>query len=287
MPKVKAKAQDIATVKDNGDGTCEVTLDTLKEMVANFREFVKKQRNLPTSNKVKSYAPFAINAVQYVHHIIVVTTELIEQGVIESDPYGFLTANVKSFDKANNLINTYLIPDAKAIIAKEHEAKIKEAEEKGKEVSELEKELTPTDIASVVAEPTEVEDRIVEIMTASGRKWVFDKKNYTLAYRMKNGNIKYVQIAKKGTWRATAIDFLAKCIEYVRSAYNTVKDRCIGIKQTIQFKWLQFQYTRAQARQAKAEAKEAKVKAKADKKTEASTKKASTNFADDIPMATA
>lgn len=268
--EMKAKKQTIVNNVEQVDkDTVKMDTVSLKEMVDNFRKFLKSNyRNIPNKGS-RNYAEFLLNSTQYTHHIVVVSTALFDQGIIDSDPHGFLVSNVTSFDRYNDVINTVLIPAAFDLIKKEHEEKIKKDEEAGNTVSDIEKELNPSNVAAIVSEPTEdTNTDVVDVITTSNRRWVFDKVNYTLSFKTKNG-IKTINIVKKGTWRASVIDFLGKCVKFVVDTYKSFKDRLIGIKQTILFKKAQYEYERKQ-----------KAAEKAKKKTE---DKDDDSLFDDLP----
>ena len=235
----KPKKVVIATdVKEVDDKNVEVTCKTLDQMVLSFKNYLKGTRNIPRPNN-RNFGQYSINAVQYVHNIICVTTALIEQGVLTSDPYGFVLGNVTTFDRFNTSINEDLIPLANKIIKKEHEQALKQASDDGVVVTTVDKELTSSDVAKIVSEPTEeAYTKIVEVITHTGKKWVFDKENFTLSYKRRDGSIKIMKLANKDTWRATIITFFFKILTIVRTKYIYLKDRCIGIKQSIQWKWL-------------------------------------------------
>lgn len=255
---IKATKVDIAqSLTDAGNGQVIATEETLKEMVTHFRGYLDKVRNIPAKG-TRSYPQFEINALQYVANIIQATQAMIEQNVIQSDPYGFLTGTVKSFSKTTNMIiNTQLIPKANAIIAKKHADNLAKQEAQGKEVSTEEKELNPTQVAAIASEPTEDPNTyVIEILTTTGKRWYFDKVNFTLSYMKKDGELKVIKLAKKGSWRASVINTFVKCISWIKEKYNTAKDRCIGIKQTIQFKWLQAKFNAEQKLKAKQQLKQ-------------------------------
>ena len=262
---IKATQKSIAdSVTPVDDTYVLATEETLKEMVKSFREFLKKDRNLPQKGS-RAYPVFQINAVQYVTNIIELTTALIEQGVIESDPYGFLTANVTTFQFANKIINTDLIPLANETITKKHAQNIAKQEAQGEEVSVEEKELNPAQVATIASEPTEdPHSHVVEILTTTKKRWYFDKINFTLSFKKKDGTIKVIKLAKKGSWRATVITMFVKVISWIKKKYTAVKDRCIGIKQTLQFKMLMIKYNR-KAKQAEKEAKQKAIDSNVDK----------------------
>ena len=237
--------------------------ETITDMVKNFRAFLYKERNVPQKTN-RNYFQFEIHAVQYVANIMQATQALIEQDVIETDSYGFLTKNVTSFNNYNNIINTTLIPKAEELIKKKHEAEIKQREKQGEVVSTEEKELTPTQVAAIASEPTQDPNtHILEVLTTTGKRWYFDKVNYTLSFMKKDGEIKTIKLAKKGSWRATVINTFIKVISWIKEKYNNAKDRCIGIKQTFQFKMEMIKFNAKQ----KAEAKKA-AKANSENETE-------------------
>lgn len=304
-----------ATIATSKDGKMEFGVEDLNLMVKNLRAHLKTTRNIPNRTN-KNFQVFAFNSAQYVHHIIVATTELIEQGVMESDPHGFLTETVTSFDRFNNVINTELIPLAKDLIQKEEEKAKKDAEEvlakeqalvkaeaekvvtdakadetikpvrktntrsrvspktkaktttpkkvvesKSAEVvkdTTVDKELSSADIASIVAEPLNEHQATIEVLTKTGKRWYFDKVNFTLSFKTADGTIKVLKLANQGTWRSTVLTFLVKCSEYIRRKYRDFKDRCIGIKQTLRFKWEMMKYN-AKQKQIEIEAKKAKL----------------------------
>lgn len=255
-----ATKKTIATSVEQTDDPNKVLASeqTLKEMVKSFSEFLKKERNLPQKGS-RNYPIFQVNAVQYVCNIIELTTALIEQQVIESDPYGFLTANVTSFAFANKIINNDLIPVANKALSEKHAKRVAEKEAKGNEVTTEEKELSPNQVATIASEPTEdPKTHIVEILTTTNKRWYFDKINFTLSFKKKDGSIKIIKLAKKGSWRATVINAFIKTISWIKDKYNTAKDRCIGIKQSIQFSWLKAKYNAKQKLESKKVSKESK-----------------------------
>jgi hypothetical protein len=220
--------------------------DTLKEMVKSFRDFLKKDRNLPQKGS-KPYPIFQANAVQYICNIIELTTALIEQEVITEDPYGFLTANVTSFSFANKIINNDLIPVANEALSKKHAKEIADKEAQGETISTEEKELSPTQVAAIASEPTEdPNSHTIEILTTTKKRWYFDKVNFTLSFKKKDGSIKIIKLAKKGSWRASVISAFVKTISWIKAKYNDFKDRCVGIKQSIQFSWLRAKFNAKQ-----------------------------------------
>ena len=240
--------------------------ETLKDVCKSFRGYVKKWRNIPVPG-TKPYIEFEINAVQYTMNIINITRILVENKVIESDTYGFLTANVTSFGLANKVINEHLIPKANELIQKKHEQELAKKEAEGKEVSVEEKELNPAQVAAIASEPTEDPNtHILEVFTTTKKRWYFDKVNYTLSFKKIDGTIKTIKLAKKGSWRATVINAFIKVISWIKEKYNTAKDRCIGIKQSFQFKLLQMKYKAQQEKEAKQAKKDAEAKAKESQK---------------------
>ena len=255
-----ATKKTIATSVEQTDDPNKVLASeqTLKEMVKSFSEFLKKERNLSQKGS-RNYPIFQVNAVQYVCNIIELTTALIEQQVIESDPYGFLTANVTSFAFANKIINNDLIPVANKALSEKHAKEVAEKEAKGNEVTTEEKELSPNQVATIASEPTEDPNtHVVEVLTTTNKRWYFDKINFTLSFKKKDGSIKIIKLAKKGSWRATVINAFIKTISWIKEKYNTAKDRCIGLKQSIQFSWLRAKYNAKQKLESKKVSKESK-----------------------------
>lgn len=241
---MKVSVKKIVDAKSIDDTYVQVDKETLDQMVKSFRDFLKKQyRNVPVKSQ-PNYFEYAANGSQYVHRIIQLTTDLIEQEVITEDPYGFLNKNVKTFDpKYVKSINTDLIPMALEVIKKEHQKITEQKESLGEKVTTLEKELTATDIATIVQNPTENEETS-EITSVSGKKFTFNKTDFTLSYRTKDGTIKVIKIAPKGTWRATALNFFSSCIKWIVTKYTNTKNRCIGVKQVFRFKYEQFKFNR-------------------------------------------
>lgn len=281
---IKAKQVPIASSFEKVDDTHVLMDETaLKEASKSFRDYLKKLRNIPSPSS-RTYLEFEVNAVQYVTNIINITQALVEQNVIESDPYGFLTGAVTSYGTANKVINDNLIPKANELIQKRHEEELAKKEAEGKEVSTEEAELNPAQVAAIASEPTEDPNtHVLEVFTTTKKRWYFDKINYTLSFKKTDGTIKTIKLAKKGSWRATIINAFIRVISWIKEKYNNAKDRCIGAKQTIQFKLLQMKFKAKQAKEAKQAKKEADAKAKASKKLQPATPQDLANSIEDIP----
>lgn len=268
MTNIKVEKRTITeNVEPVNDTYSWATEHTIQDMVKSFREFLAKYRNVPQKTN-RNYAEFMINATQYVANIMQTTQALLEQNAIQTDKYGFLTKTVTSFNHYNDTINKVIIPSAEELIRKQHEQNLKKKEAEKQQVSVEEQELNPTQVAAIAAEPTEdPATHILVVLTTTKKRWYFDKINFTLSFMKKDGEIKTIKIAKKGSWRATVINFFAKCISWIKEKYNNAKDRCIGIKQTIQFTWLKAKFNAKTKIEAKQKAKEVEqTKAKSDLK---------------------
>ena len=257
---MNAKVQKITVTEpiENEDGTYTVTVANLDDLVRSFRNKLKdkRYRNLPNPKDKTLRMEVDIFSAQYVKQILYVTQGLIEAQELESDKYGFLTSSITSFEKWNDILNKEWIPMAKEALAKE------EAEAKAKESAEIQIEnadspLSEVEVSALACEPTCEADSKTEVKTKKGQRWIFDKVNYTLTYKVK-GSDKVINLVPQGTWRSTVLKFLVKTMAWIKKKYNDFKDRCIGIKQTIQFKMMMMKMER----QAKAEAKKAEKEMK-------------------------
>lgn len=257
---MNAKVEKITVTEPtlNEDGTYTVTEKNLDDMVRSFRAKLKdkRYRNLPNPADRIKHTEVSVFASQYVKQILYVTQGLIEAQELESDKYGFLTSSVTSFDKWNETINKEWIPLAKKALAKEEADRQAKAEAEAKAETnakaKAEAPLSAVEVSALACEPTCEADSIVDVKTKKGQRWTFDKVNYTLTYKCK-GEDKVIKLIPEKTWRSTILKWIVKLCAWVKKKYNDFKDRCIGIKQTIQFK---FMLMKAE-RQAKAEAKKA------------------------------
>ena len=257
---MNAKVQKITVTEPikNEDGTYTVTVANLDDLVRSFRNKLKdkRYRNLPNPKDKALRMEVDIFSAQYVKQILYVTQGLIEAQELESDKYGFLTSSVTSFEKWNDILNKEWIPMAKKALAKEEtEAKAKESSQS--QTENADSPLSEVEVSALACEPTCEADSTVEVKTKKGQRWIFDKVNYTLTYKCK-GEDKIIKLIPEKTWRSTILKWVVKFCAWVKKKYNDFKDRCIGIKQTIQFKMMMMKMER----QAKAEAKKAEKEMK-------------------------
>lgn len=254
---IKVSEEVVTNPTLNEDGTYTVTEENLDAMVKSFRTFLqnKKYRNLPTKNpKSTEMIEVTFAAAQYVKQILVITTGLIEAKVIESDKFKFLSAKVDTFNKWDTIINNDWIPQAKKAIADE-EAKIAESANAKEDI------LSSPEVANMASEPTGKDDEVIDVVTNKHQHWIVDKVNFTITFTLK-GSKRVIKIVPQGSWRSTILKYLLKLISWIKNKYKDFSDRCIGIKQVVQFKIAMMKFKK---RQAKADAEAAANKAANEK----------------------
>lgn len=246
------------------DGSLYFGVENLDDIVKSFRKFLlqRKFSNYPNPQNRNYLLEVVVGAAQYTKQIVYLTQGLIENKKLESDPYGFLTGTVDSFQRWNKLINTEWVPTAKKVLAEEEQKlKQKEAEQSSKDSQQSNQEvitsaedsvLSSVEIAAIVAEPRGKEDVKVEVKTTKHQKWIFDKKEFTLTYQSAQGK-RVIKIAPQGSWRSTILKWIYKICAWIKQKYIDFKDRCIGIKQTIQFKIEMKKFEKRMKAEAKAE----------------------------------
>lgn len=211
-----ALLQTTRKYKMNKDQTIAVSIATLDDIIRNARKFVDGQRNnLVPGHALYSGAEATLKG--YLQSAVSVTTQLINDNILQEDKYNVLSCKTKSFGTKNSLANE-LLREIKEEL-KEDAAMASEA------TGEDSAPFNPDQVANIQSEPVkdDADTHIVDETTNDGGRMEFDKVNFQIRVHLLDGNIRIIDLTPDGSWRQTIARWLVMFFDMVAASGRKIK----------------------------------------------------------------